>query len=211
MGDAILVVFGAPFSSEEDADRAVKAAVDMMRCLQPFNARRQQDGQEAINIGIGISTDEVLSGNIGSLKRMDYTVIGDGVNLAQRLESANKYYKTNILISEFTFNELKGSYIFREIDFIQVRGKSKPVGVYEILDFHDAASFPHMHEVIALYREGLACYRQRQWPAAITCFQHALALHHRDEPSRLYLERCQYFLQAPPEATWDGVWIMESK
>jgi len=211
MGDAILVVFGAPFSSGEDADRAVKAAVDMMRSLQPFNARRIQEGQDPVNIGIGLSTDAVLSGNIGSLKRMDYTVIGDGVNLAARLESANKYYKTNILISEFTFSELQGTYIFREIDLIQVQGKSKPVGVYEILDFHDATSFPHMQEVIGLYREGLACYRQRQWHEGIAHFQAALALHHRDEPSRLYLERCQYFLHAPPEDTWGGVWIMQEK
>jgi adenylate cyclase len=179
--------------------------------LQPFNARRVQEGQDPINIGIGLSTDVVLSGNIGSLKRMDYTVIGDGVNLAARLESANKYYKTNLLISEFTFNELQGTYIFREIDLIQVQGKSKPVGVYEILDFHDATSFPHMQEVIGLYREGLACYRQRQWHEGIAHFQAALALHHRDEPSRLYLERCQYFLHAPPEDTWSGVWIMQEK
>lgn len=211
MGDAILVVFGAPFSSGEDADRAVKAAVDMMRSLQPFNARRLQNGQDPVNIGIGISTDEVLSGNIGSMKRMDYTVIGDGVNLAARLESANKYYKTNILISEFTFNELKGTYPFREIDLIQVQGKSKPVGVYEILDFHDATSFPHMQEVIGLYREGLACYRQRKWHGGITYFQTALALHPHDAAARLYLERCQYFLHVPPADTWDGVWIMESK
>lgn len=211
MGDAILGVFGAPFSSGEDADRAVKAAVDMMRALRPFNAKRLRNGQEPVNIGIGISTDEVLSGNIGSLKRMDYTVIGDGVNLAARLESANKYYKTNILISEFTFNELKDTYSFREIDLIQVQGKSKPVGVYEILDFHDATSFPHMHEVISLYRKGLACYRRRQWREGITYFQTALALHPCDAPSRLYLERCQYFLHVPPADAWDGVWVMESK
>ncbi|MGE3541527.1 MAG: GAF domain-containing protein [Candidatus Tectimicrobiota bacterium] len=211
MGDAILAVFGAPFSSGKDADRAVKAAIDMMRLLQPFNTARLANGQNPINIGIGISTDEVLSGNIGSMKRMDYTVIGDGVNVAARLESANKYYKTNILVSEFTFSELQDTYIFREIDSIQVKGKSQPVGVYEILDFHDEQSFPNLHDTIALYREGLRCYRQRQWQESIDYFQRALLLNEHDEPSRVYLSRCWYFRDTPPDASWDGVWVMESK
>lgn len=211
MGDAILAVFGAPFSSGRDADRAVKAAIDMMRVLQLFNTKRVADGQAPLNIGIGISTDAVLSGNIGSLKRMDYTVIGDGVNVASRLESANKYYKTNILVSEFTLGELKDAYIVREIDSIQVKGKSLPVGVYEILDFHDAQSFPNLQAAIALYQQGLMCYRQREWQAGIRYFQQVLKLNEQDEPSRLYLERCWYFLETPPDDTWDGVWVMESK
>ncbi len=111
IGDALMAVFGAPFSSGEDADRAVKTGVEMMRVLRDFNQQRLQHSHTPLDIGIGISTDEVVSGNIGSLQRMDYTVIGNGVNLASRLESANKLYKTNILISEFTFHQLKDTYI----------------------------------------------------------------------------------------------------
>jgi len=211
IGDGIMAVFGAPFSSGEDADHAVKTGVDMMRVLVEYNKQRIQQSNSVIDIGIGISTDEVVSGNIGSLQRMDYTVIGDGVNLASRLESANKLYKTNILISELTFNQLKNNYIFREIDIIRVKGKSKPVGVYEILDFHDETSFPHLHEVLELYHAGLLAYRKRAWKESIRHFQEALHLNAFDKVSQLYLQRCEYYLCTPPEEDWDGVWVMESK
>ena len=211
IGDGIMAVFGAPFSSGEDADHAVKTGVDMMRVLVEYNKQRIQQSNSVIDIGIGISTDEVVSGNIGSLQRMDYTVIGDGVNLASRLESANKLYKTNILISELTFNQLKNNYIFREIDIIRVKGKSKPVGVYEILDFHDETSFPHLHEVLELYHAGLLAYRKRAWKESIRHFKEALHLNAFDKVSQLYLQRCEYYLCTPPEEDWDGVWVMESK
>lgn len=142
---------------------------------------------------------------------MDYTVIGDGVNLASRLESANKLYKTNILISEFTFKQLKDNYIFREIDVIRVKGKSTPVGIYEILDFHDEMSFPHLHEVLELYHAGLMAYRKRVWKESIRYFKEALRLNAFDRVSQLYLQRCQYYLCTPPEEDWNGVWVMESK
>jgi adenylate cyclase len=183
----------------------------MMRVLRAFNQQRIQQSNGPIDIGIGISTDEVVSGNIGSLRRMDYTVIGDGVNLAARLESANKLYKTNILISELTFNQLQDNYIFREIDVIRVKGKSKPVGVYEILDFHDETSFPHVHEVLECYHAGLTAYRQRKWQESIRYFKEALHLNEFDRVSQLYLKRCEYYLYTPPEEDWDGVWVMESK
>jgi adenylate cyclase len=211
MGDAIMAVFGAPFSSGEDADRAVKTGIDMMRALRVFNELRLKQGKEPIDIGIGISTNEVVSGNIGSLRRMEYTVIGDGVNLASRLEGANKYYKSNLLISEFTLHQLRDTYLYREVDLIQVKGKTEPVGVYEILDFHDERSFPRMHEVLAFYCQGLAAYQQWQWEKARAYFQRVLELNPKDGASRLYLERCAYFTHTPPAADWNGVWVMESK
>ncbi|MBI5639068.1 MAG: GAF domain-containing protein [Nitrospirae bacterium] len=210
IGDAILAVFGAPFSSGEDEDKAVNAAIDMMKALQEFNLRRTSEGQDPINIGVGINTAEILSGNIGSLKRMDYTVIGDGVNLASRLESANKYYGTKILISEFTFHKLKNSYLSREIDHIRVKGKNRPVAIYEILDFFDGQSFPHLDDVLGLYLEGLAFYRQRRWKEGVDKFKQALLLHD-DCASKIYLDRCSYFLVNPPEDSWDGVWVMKEK
>ena len=211
IGDGLMAVFGAPFSSGEDADRAVKTGVDMMRVLVDYNQQRIRQAHSAIDIGIGISTDEVVSGNIGSLQRMDYTVIGDGVNLASRLEGANKLYKTNILISEFTFKQLKDNYISREIDVIRVKGKSKPVAVYEILDFHDDRSFPHLYEVLELYHAGLMAYRTRAWEESIRYFKEALHLNAFDIVSQLYLQRCEYYACTPPDEDWDGVWVMESK
>ncbi len=211
IGDAIMAVFGAPFSSGEDADRAVRTAVDMLKALRTFNYQMLEAGRPYLNIGVGISTDAVVSGNIGSPKRMDYTVIGDGVNLASRLEGANKLYRTRILISEDTFRQLNGPYVTRPIDSIRVRGKRRPVDIYEVLDYHDARSFPRLEAVLARYRQGLACYRHRHWEDGLKHFREALALNPADGPSQVYLDRCRYYLQTPPEASWDGVWVMQSK
>lgn len=211
IGDAIMAVFGAPFSSGEDADRALMASIEMMRALRGFNEERARQGKDPVRIGIGINTDKIVSGNIGSMKRMDYTVIGDGVNLASRLEGANKYYGSSILISEFTFRQLKGDYIYREVDRMRVKGKNEPVTVYEILDYHDEKSFANLKEVIGLYHEGITLYRQTKWQDSIRKFNEALALNGLDRLCRMCLERCEYFLQNPPDDTWDGVWTMKEK
>ncbi|HEX2570836.1 MAG TPA: GAF domain-containing protein [Polyangia bacterium] len=211
IGDAIMAVFGAPFSSPEDADHAVQAAIEMLKALRAFNRQRLAEGQEPVLMGLGINSDDVLSGNIGSLKRMDYTVIGDGVNLASRLEGANKYYGTQILISEFTVRELKGHYRLREVDKIQVKGKHLPVGVYEVLDYLDDSSASSLGRMLDIYGTALERYRHREWMAARELFHQALVLRPEDGPSKLYLERCFYFLEHPPAADWDGVWVMKDK
>ena len=154
IGDAIMAAFGIPFAHDDDDDRAVRTACAMMSELNTYNRGRVSDGKRPINIGIGINTDEVVSGNIGSPKRMDYTVIGDGVNLAARLESACKQYGAQILISENTLNNLRGTYRSREIDRVVVKGKTQPVGVYEVLDFHTPETFPNLAEVLGHFREG---------------------------------------------------------
>jgi adenylate cyclase len=211
IGDAILAVFGAPFSTGQDEDNAVKSAVSMMQALREFNETRVSEGQGAIGIGIGINTDEVISGNIGSMKRMDYTVIGDGVNLASRLEGANKFYRSSILVSEFTFNKLKEPYHLRQADYLRVKGKLKPVSIYEVLDFHDESSFPHLEAVLELYNKGLGHYKRREWSDGSGMFERALVLNPNDGLSRLYSERCSHFAASPPDDDWDGVWEMKTK
>ncbi len=211
IGDAILAVFGAPFSSGNDPDRAVQTAIDMLTALEKFNRKRIFVGKEPINIGIGISTNNILSGNIGSLKRMDYTVIGDGVNIASRLEGATKVYGVRILISEFTYHKLTEQYVSREIDLIRVKGKTKPVGVYQIFGYNECASFPYLDEVLDLFQEGLTYYRKRDWQRGINCFSRALALNNEDTVSRLYLDRSRYFAENPPADVWDHVWTLTTK
>ncbi len=211
IGDAMLAVFGAPFSSGEDADRAVTTAIEMIKALKDFNKTRVDKGLEPIEIGVGINTDQVLVGNIGSIKRMDYTVIGDGVNLASRLEGANKYFGTNILVSENTMRQLKYRHLHREVDLLRVKGKLQPATIFEILDHHDRTTFPHLEETIGWYQSGLQEYRKQRWSEAEKKFQQALALHPGDQLSRVYLERCRHFLAAPPPPDWDGVWVMEIK
>lgn len=211
IGDAILSLFGTPFPSGEDADRAVTTAVDMMRSLRAFNSARLGDGKDPIRIGIGINTDKVLVGNIGSLKRMDYTVIGDGVNLASRLESACKYYKAGILISEMTFRQLKRTYLHREVDCLRVKGKQQPAWVYEIIDPEEVEKRDNFPLFLDHFRKGLAEYRARDFPAAGRAFLDAEKIAPEDNLVKLYLDRCEVFVNNPPSPTWDGVWTMKEK
>lgn len=211
IGDAILAVFGTPFTTGRHPDEAVAAAVQMMQTLMELNLRRERDGRPPLSIGIGINTDEVLVGNIGSVKRMDFTVIGDGVNLASRLESATKFYGTSILVSEFTVRLLTDRHRMREVDRIRVKGKKRPVSIYEVLDFHEDSTFPCIEEVIGMFGEGVSLYRQAEWFRALNLFERILGLNPSDKISCLYLDRCRKLIENPPEPTWDGVWVMTEK
>lgn len=211
IGDAIMAAFGIPVAHEDDTDRAVRAAIAMMRELSSWNAHRIVDGKMPVDIGIGLNTDVVVSGNIGSKKRMDYTIIGDGVNLAARLESACKQYGAHILISEFTYKALKGTYYSRELDFVVVKGKTKPVAIYEILDYHTEESYPHMIDALHQFKAALVKYRQGKWDEAVRAFEEVLELNPNDKAAKLYVERCQHLAENPPGPDWDGVWVMQSK
>ena len=211
IGDAIMALFGLPISDGQDEDRAVRSGIAMLRELENLNLQRSSLGQLPINIGIGVHTDAVVSGNIGSPKRMNYTVIGDGVNLAARLESACKYYGARMLISDATVQRLRGTYRMREADLVVVKGKTKPVLIYEVLDYCDDKSFPHIVDVLNYYRDGLNLYRSQAWDQALECFEKALRLHPKDRLSSLYVERASHLKTHPPDGNWNGVWTMEEK
>ena len=211
IGDAVMAAFGIPVAHDDDADRAVRTAVAMLRELGQWNRGRVADGKLPVDIGIGLNTDNVVSGNIGSKKQMNYTIIGDGVNLAARLESACKQYGAHILISEFTYKQLKGTYYSRELDFVVVKGKTKPVAIYEILDYHNEESYPHMIDALRQFKAGLVQYRQRKWKDAARAFEEVLGFNPADKAARIYIERCKHLTEQPPGEDWDGVWVMESK
>ncbi len=211
IGDALMAAFGIPIAHGDDEDRCVRAAIDMITDLGAWNQKRALNGLAAIDMGIGINTDTVVSGNIGSPKRMDYTMIGDGVNLAARLESACKQYNARILISEHTYRKLRGTYRIREVDRVVVKGKTKSISVFEILDYHNDVTFPHIIEVLAHFRNGISRYRARNWQKAIESFQEALALNPRDRLCEIYIERCEYIKDHEPDDDWDGVWVMDAK
>lgn len=183
----------------------------MLRELNEYNLQRTSGGKKPIDIGIGINTDSIVSGNIGSPRRMNYTVIGDGVNLASRLESACKQYHAHLLISEFTFKKLRGTYRSREIDRVVVKGKTQPVGLFEIVDYHSEETFPNIMEVLNSFRHGLKFYRERRWDDAAAAFRESLALHPNDFVSSMYVERCAHLKQTSPGEDWDGVFVMETK
>ena len=211
IGDAIMAAFGIPENHEDDADRAVRAAIAMIKTLEAWNRQRIGEGRLPVNIGIGLNTDSVVSGNIGSKKRMDFTIIGDGVNLASRLESACKQYGAKILVSEFTVRKLQGTYRKREIDLVVVKGKTEPVAIYEILSYHTEETFPNIAEVLGLFKDGLTAYRSRRWDQAIKLFKEIVALNPNDKPSQIYIERAEHLKANPPPDDWAGVWVMESK
>jgi len=211
IGDAIMAVFGVPMTRDDDADRAVRTAVAMIHELNVYNHHRKSEARKPIDIGVGINTDTVVSGNIGSPKRMDYTVIGDGVNLASRLESACKEYHARILISENTYRKLRGTYRLREIDRVIVKGKTQPVAIYEVLDYHEEDTFPNIMGVLNSFREGINSYRHRRWDDADAAFRHALQLNPDDYASILWLERCAHMKANPPAEEWQGEWVMKTK
>jgi len=211
IGDSIMAVFGTPLPSDQDADSAVRVANEMMATLRDFNRRHRASGRPLIDIGVGVAKGEVISGNIGSLQRMDYTVIGDSVNVAARLESANKYYKTSILISEAVADALAEPALLREVDLIRVKGQDRALKIFEAMDHHTEETFPNMPAALEAFAEGLRLYRARQWRPAKAAFQAALAENPADGPAALYLERCEIYERAPPGMDWDGVWTMATK
>ena len=208
IGDMIMAVFGSVIAGSNDADDAVETANQMMTSLRVLNERRRLQGRDPINIGIGISTGHAVVGSIGSPKRLEYTVIGDRVNLAERLESANKYFGTGILMCQQTTAALHRPALLREIDFIRVRGSTRPLAVFEAMNHHTAASFSCRDEVLQAYGEGLRLYRQRDWLHAASCFRSASLANPDDRPARIFWERCQMYAEAPPPDNWDGVWSM---
>ena len=210
IGDAIMAGFGIPISHDDNEDRAVRAAISMIRELWEWNITRVSNGLEPLDHGIGLNTGMVVSGNIGSPKRMDYTMIGDGVNLAARLESACKQYNARILISEFTLAKLKGTYRMRNVDQVIVKGKTEPVGVYEVLDYHTEETFPNLMDSVNYFNEGVSQYRKGNWGEGIAKFDQALGANPNDELSNIYIARCKHLQESSPK-DWNGVWIMTTK
>jgi adenylate cyclase len=211
IGDAIMAVFGLPLPHDDDEDRAVRASISMIQELWRWNVERAAAGKKPVDIGIGLNTDSIVSGNIGSPKRMDYTVIGDGVNLASRLESACKEYGARILISETTFRKLRGTYRVREVDRLIVKGKTEPSSVFEVMDYHTDETFPNLRECLECFKDGLGLYRAQDWKRADEAFRRVLSQNPNDAPSQAYLKRIGYMLEHPPGPDWDGVWVMKTK
>jgi adenylate cyclase len=153
----------------------------------------------------------MIVGNMGSRDRFDYTVMGDAVNLASRLEGVNKAYSTEIMISEFTLAHCKSAIITREIDLIRVKGKEVPVRIYEVLARAGDGLPGDLQSVIDHYSRGLEAYRQRKWEDGIAEFQRALDIKPEDGPSRTYIQRCREYREVEPPDDWDGAYIMTTK
>ncbi len=220
IGDAIMAVFGSPLPIPDHAWMAVQTAIDMRHRLKEFNVKRieklkpktlKEIDMATIKIGIGINSDTVISGNIGSTRRMEFTAIGDGVNLGSRLEGASKQYGTDAIISESTY-KLCGDRIWvRELDRIQVKGKNQPVNVYELIGLKSDPLSENQTRIIEHYHAGRKYYLTRKFSKAIAEFAEVLELDKDNKAANIHITRCQHFLLNAPEDNWDGVWKLTEK
>jgi len=216
IGDAIMAFWGPPFT--DGAEHATLACLAALESYQKLDTFREllpdimglRKDLPRINVRMGIATGDVTVGSIGSEYSKGYTVIGDTVNLASRLEAVNKEYGTHLLISEETWKMAHEAIEARELDCIQVVGKSEPVRIYELLDrkgqLDDKARTFRDH-----FAEGLAAYRSQSWDLAQTRFTEGLIINAEDRPSKLFIARLQHFREHPPASDWDGVWRFQEK
>lgn len=204
IGDAIMAVFNAPVDLPDHTKRACMVALEMLRELRELNVGfRKKYGLE-LDIGIGINTGYAIVGNMGSDVRFDYTAIGDTVNLASRLEGLNKLYGTNIIVSEYTCRDLRDQFLFRPLDKVAVKGKKKPVMIFELME-----DTPQNRERAMLYQEALELYFKGYFEEAALKFE-KLVEAYRDNPSKTMLERCKH-LEVEKPSFWEGVYAAKEK
>jgi adenylate cyclase len=209
IGDAIMAFWGAPYPQTDHALRACRTGLEMIQGLERLQEGWASRSLPRLEICIGINSGPMLVGNMGSKIRFNYTVIGDSVNLASRLEGINRQFGTSIIISEGTYLLAKDQVVARELDLIQVKGKNHPVKVYELLGL--AADAPKYADLLSRFEKGLLAYRSTQWKTAIEIFEDILRDHPLDGPSHVFIRRCRDLLAQPPEGNWDGVFVMKVK
>jgi adenylate cyclase len=210
LGDGIMAIFGAPLGEPTHATLACYAALDSQAALTKLRVDWKTRGRPEIAARIGINTGDVVVGNMGSQTRLEYTVMGDNVNLASRLEGANKFYDTPILIGRRTYELAQADVEVREVDLLRVKGKLEPVVVYELLARKGQLD-PLKQKVVQGYMEGLRAYKARDFAQARNQFEATLKLDPLDGPSRVYLRRSEEFLAKPPSVDWDGIYELHSK
>ncbi|MBT9312631.1 GAF domain-containing protein [Leptothoe kymatousa] len=211
IGDALMAVFGAPLPLENHSWSAIQSALDMRQRLVRFNELRREKKQPEINIGIGLSSGEVVSGNIGSHRKMEYTVIGDGVNLSARLEGVTKQYGCDIVMSEFTYRPCRELVWARELDLTRVKGKMQPVKIYQLIGKRSEPLLEKQEEFLSLYQLGRKAYTSQDFERALKIFTKAQAMAPRDKAVAIHIGRTHGYLKNPPPATWDGVYVMTTK
>lgn len=209
MGDAVMAFFGAPISYPDHAKMGVKCALEMLEKLWELQEEYRKQGLPEIDVGIGLNTGEMSVGNMGSETVRSYTVMGDAVNLGARLEGINKQYGTRIIISEFTYEDVKNDFICREIDWVKVKGKLEPVKIYEVAGFLDLEE--NKKKCVKIFKEGFQLYHDQDFTGALKKFEEALSIDAEDGPSKLYVERTNNYLLTPPPENWDGVFTMTTK
>jgi len=209
-GDAIIAFWGAPAVQKDHARLACLAAIDMNKALGPMREKWMSEGKPPLYVRMGMNSGPMVVGNMGSAQRMNYTMMGDAVNLASRLEGANKAYGSDIMIAESTRVACKDDVDVRELDRIRVVGKSEPVTVYQLLARKNQTP-PALADMVEQFERALGRYKERDFKGALEGFRQCLEIIEDDGPSRTYITRCGTFIQSPPPADWDGVFSLEEK
>ena len=204
-----MAFWGAPTPNDRHAVDACAAALEFRSRLRQRWPEREGDGGCALRMRVGINTGRMLVGNIGSSERLSYTVIGDAVNVASRLEAVNKRYGTEILIGEDTRAAAGDAILVRRLDWVAVYGRTQGLAVYELLGMAEESALPP--EWITAYEGGLDAYARRDWAGAIALFESAAAARGDDLPSRIFIERCRKYLASPPPEDWTAVSILAEK
>ena len=209
-GDAIIAFFGAPNPLPNQAEVACRSCIEMQKKLAQLRAKWKTEGKPELKMRIGMCTGPAVVGNMGSKNRMDYTMMGDTVNTAARLEGVNKIYGCYVLVSESTFSKVGGGIVGREIDAINVVGKKEPITVYELIGFPEDIDGGR-RETLDNYAQGLSAYRRQDWNRALIFFHKALSATPDDGPSKTILARCNAYKQNPPPKDWNGAFTMTTK
>jgi adenylate cyclase len=206
IGDAVMALYGAPNPLPDHAARACRTALRMQRRLTELNEqwRIEDPAWKPLRVRIGLNTGDPVVGNIGGEEKIQYTALGDAVNLAARLEPACKTYGVGIMIAERTRDEAGDAIIVRELDMLAVYGKQEPIRVYELLAL-GGEDIGGKRDVAEQYNRGLEIFRNRDFELALQYFRAALELDEHDGPSALYCERCEEYMLNPPPADWDFV------
>jgi len=207
IGDAIMAFFGAPARHKDDALNSVLAGIEMNEALEEFNAQQRKIGKPEFRIGVGINYGVVTVGNIGTDKKMDYTIIGDMVNLASRMEGLTKKYKQPLLISESLHQKVHEQVPCRLIDSVAVKGRAKGVRIYSAKKSLSQAE----NKAWTLHNTAMEHYYKREFDQAIRYFQDVRKIFPEDYASQLLIDRCKKYKAAPPPADWNGVEIMTEK
>jgi len=209
IGDAIMAFWGAPLDQPNHAVLGCTVSLKMIKELSVLRKKWVDDGYPEINIGIGLNSGDAVIGNMGSSKRFDYTAMGDTVNLGSRLEGLTKMYGVQIIISEFTYELIKDKFICRALDLVTVKGKNKPVKIYELVsDISDTDSI--MKEFISLFEKAFDLYLSKNFKEAKALFKKAEKVKH-DKSALEFIGRCDSFIKHPPEKDWQGVYELKTK
>lgn len=209
IGDAVMAFFGAPLTYKNNAENACRCALNSLLRLSELNIEFQKQGYPLLDMGIGLNTGDMSVGNMGSSTLQNYTVLGDSVNLAARLEGLNKDYGTHIIIGCDTYEEVKNIFVCRELDLVRVKGKKEATPIYELIS--EKLTTEKDINWLTDYNKARDAYKNRNFVEASLLYEKCISMNPQDKTSKVFLQRCEDFKMNPPDENWDGTYNLDHK